>query len=156
MAETLGSLCDKLSIVKLKQWHSEEQARLASLAIQENQLQEEIDQFVGAAIAGEIPLARLTFASNKVHKPQKITTTPITGSLGDTVSRLAATNNELWHEQEKVYDIEQVPTEERDLLIKRLALLNLERNNCIDHIDRLFQAAVTSRLSSHLCKSTLE
>ena len=28
MAETLGSLCDKLTIVKLKEWHSEKQPEL--------------------------------------------------------------------------------------------------------------------------------
>jgi hypothetical protein len=38
MAETLGSLCDKLTIVKLKQWHSEDAARLQSLGLQEQQL----------------------------------------------------------------------------------------------------------------------
>ena len=27
MAETLGSLCDKLTIVKLKQWHTDDPAR---------------------------------------------------------------------------------------------------------------------------------
>ena len=39
MAETLGSLCDKLTIVKLKQYHSEDAARLQSLKQQEQQLQ---------------------------------------------------------------------------------------------------------------------
>ena len=39
MAETLGSLCDKLTIVKLKQWHSlRAPSRLESLAAQEEQL----------------------------------------------------------------------------------------------------------------------
>ena len=40
MAETLGSLCDKLTIVKLKQWHTDDTARTASLAAQERQLSE--------------------------------------------------------------------------------------------------------------------
>lgn len=39
MAEALGSLCDKLTIVKLKEWHSENQPeRMRSLATQEQQL----------------------------------------------------------------------------------------------------------------------
>ena len=46
MAETLGSLCDKLTIVKLKEWHSENQPeRMRSLATQEQQLREEIDAY---------------------------------------------------------------------------------------------------------------
>jgi hypothetical protein len=35
MAETLGSLCDKLTIVKLKQYHTEDSKRLESLGQQE-------------------------------------------------------------------------------------------------------------------------
>ncbi len=52
MAETLGSLCDKLTIVKLKQYHSDEENRLKSLAQQATDLQQEIDDFVGQAVSG--------------------------------------------------------------------------------------------------------
>ena len=68
MAETLGSLCDKLTIVKLKQWHSEDPTRLRSLAHNEEQLRAEIDAFVAEAAAGAIPVERLVFAANKVYK----------------------------------------------------------------------------------------
>ena len=54
MAETLGSLCDKLTIVKLKQWHTDDSARLASLDRQAHQLCAEIDEFVHRASNGEI------------------------------------------------------------------------------------------------------
>jgi hypothetical protein len=67
MAETLGSLCDKLTIVKLKQWHTEKQDKLKSLEDQEEQLQQEISEFITAAVTGKIPVDRLTFASNKVY-----------------------------------------------------------------------------------------
>ena len=55
MAETLGMLCDKLTIVKLKQYHSEDELRLNSLAIQCKQLQAEIDDYISDAITGKIP-----------------------------------------------------------------------------------------------------
>jgi hypothetical protein len=55
MAETLSSLGDKLTIIKVKQWHSEEEIRLNSLALQKKQLQNEINEFVKAAISGKIP-----------------------------------------------------------------------------------------------------
>ncbi len=42
MAETLGSLCDKLTIVKLKQFHTVEETRLATLREQAANLCEEI------------------------------------------------------------------------------------------------------------------
>ena len=46
MAETLGSLCDKLTIIKLKQFHTEDVKRLDSLNKQQGQLIEEIDKFI--------------------------------------------------------------------------------------------------------------
>ena len=70
MAETLGTLSDKLTIVKLKQFHTEDEARLQSLANQEAQLQNEIDELVKDAINGRISPEKLTFASNKVYKKE--------------------------------------------------------------------------------------
>ncbi|MBU2609730.1 MAG: hypothetical protein KJ606_02110 [Chloroflexi bacterium] len=142
MAETLGSLCDKLTIVKLKQWHSDDPDRLRSLEKQEKQLQAEINEFVAAAIAGCIPSDRLTFASNKVYKKQGNVIEEIQGSIGQVLSRLATVNCKLWHEQEKAYEFEKVPLEEKDAVVKQLALLNLERNNCIDQIDKQFRTSI--------------
>ena len=142
MAETLGSLCDKLTIVKLKQWHSEEPSRQESLARQQIQLQHEIDEFVAAAISGSIPPERLTFAANKVYKKEGNVVPETRGSLAEMVSQLAEVNCKLWHEVEKGYDIERVPAGERDGLIKKLAVLNLERTQCIDEIDRQFTSQV--------------
>lgn len=148
MAETLGSLCDKLTIVKLKQWHSEDESRLNSLAVQEKQLQEEINEFISAAIGGQIPRDRLTFASNKVYKKEGNYVPDIGGSIGEIFSELAQVNCNLWHEQEKVYEFEKVAVTEKDRVVKQLALLNLQRNKCIDGIDKNLQALV-EKLSYH-------
>lgn len=48
MAETLGTLCDKLTIVKLKHWHTEDADRKQLLEKQAQQLQTEINEFVAA------------------------------------------------------------------------------------------------------------
>ncbi len=82
MAETLGTLSDKLTIVKLKQFHTEDVERLQSLARQETQLQTEIDEFIAAAAAGEIPRERLTFSANKVYKKEGNEIQAVKGSLG--------------------------------------------------------------------------
>ncbi len=145
MAETLGSLCDKLTIVKLKQYHSEDEARLQSLRQQEQQLSDEINGFVNAAVAGEIPAERLTFSANKVFKKEGNETRDFSGSIGTVFAELAAVNCDLWHEQEKVYEFAAVPAEEKDKVINRLAVLNLERNKCIDAIDRQFQQMIVSQ-----------
>jgi hypothetical protein len=154
MAETLGSLCDKLTIVKLKQWHTTAGARLQSLAGQHAQLVAEIDAFVREAVAGAIPPARITFASNKVLPDGSSTSLPGDPhpaiSLGQLVSDLAGANCALWHEQEKVYEFEKVAgSAEKDAVVRRLAALNLERSTCIDAIDRSLLGLVTSRERRH-------
>lgn len=145
MAETLGSLCDKLTIVKLKQFHSEDQERLKSLAVQALQLQSEIDEFVSAAADGLISVERLSFASNKVFKQEGNVVAEIVGSIGEVFSQLADVNCRLWHEQEHVYEFEKVPVTEKDKVVKQLALLNLERNKCIDCIDKQLRRFVVQK-----------
>lgn len=142
MAETLGSLCDKLTIVKLKQWHSEDPARLQSLGAQESQLCAEIDEFLASAVGGLIPLERLSFAANKVFKQEGNEIAAVTGAIGQVFAQLAAVNCELWHEQEKVYSFEDVPADQKNVVVKQLAVLNLRRNQCIDRIDRLLREQV--------------
>jgi hypothetical protein len=143
LAETLGSLCDKLTTVKLKRWHTDDPDRLRSLTEQEKQLNEEIDEFVSAAITGNIPLERLTFASNKVYKKDGNVVPEMRGSLGETFAQLADTVCKLWHVQEKVYEFEAIPMDQKDGVIKDLAIVNLERNQCIDRLDQQFRQAVT-------------
>lgn len=135
MAETLGSLCDKLTIVKLKQWHTKDVDKLQSLSEQEIQLKEEIDNYLVLAMNGDIPLEKLTFSSNKIYKKEGNIIRKIEGSIGKLIYQLAEINCELWHEQDKVYDFENVPAEKKNKVVKKLALLNLERNECIDKIN---------------------
>ena len=139
MAETLGMLCDKLTIVKLKQYHTEDKERLNSLSLQANQLQEEIDQYILDAVNGNIDSNRMTFAANKVFKKEGNHVEEVAGNFGEVFYQLSDVNCRLWHEQEKVYEFENVPVEEKDLVVKKLALLNLERNKCIDSINELFK-----------------
>ena len=145
MAETLGMLCDKLTIVKLKQYHTDDKQRLESLANQALQLQEEIDVFVADAINGNIPPEKLTFKANKVFKKQGNETRDIIGNIGNIFSELADINCRLWHEVEKGYAIENVPVEEKDKIVKMLAVLNLERNKCIDAIDAHFLNLIVTK-----------
>lgn len=135
MAETLGMLCDKLTIVKLKQFHTEDETRLQSLNKQSVQLQEEINQYFSDAISGIIPPDKITFAANKVFKKEGNETIDVNGNIGEIFYQLADVNCKLWHEVEKGYDIENVPIEQKDQLVKSLAILNLQRNKCIDAID---------------------
>lgn len=142
MAETLGSLCDKLTIVKLKEYHSEDATRRQSLAAQATRLQREIDDYLAAVAGGHIAVADLEFPAHKVYREGIGRLRDCAGQLGAAISQLATINCELWHEQEKVYDFEKVPVAEKDAVVKRLAVLNLERNRCIDGINALLSAKV--------------
>ncbi|HYW72750.1 MAG TPA: hypothetical protein VE961_17125 [Pyrinomonadaceae bacterium] len=144
MAETLGSLCDKLATVKLKLWHTDEADRLPSLRAQEQQLQQEIDEFMSAALGGQIPLERLTFAQNKVYKKEGNVVPEFKGTLGESFAQLAQTVCKLWHVQEKVYEFESIPVDQKDGVIKELAIVNLERNQCIDQLDRQFHDLIVA------------
>ena len=145
MAETLGMLCDKLTIVRLKQYHTTDQERLASLDKQSAQLKEEIDQFIADAINGQIPPDRLTFESNKVFKQEGNKVEEVVGHFGEVMYQLSDVNCQLWHEQEKVYDFENVKPDEKDRVVKKLAILNLERNKCIDRINQLFASLISTK-----------
>ena len=103
---------------------------------------EEIDRLLADAVAGRIPPERLEAPAHKVFKGEGNRVEPVQGNLGAIVARLAGVNCELWHEQEKVYEFEKVPPREKDGVVRRLAVLNLERNECIDAIDREFARAV--------------
>src|SRR5574341_1030890 len=141
MAETLGTLADKLTTVKLKLWHTDDPERTQSLKAQERQLQTEIDEFIAAALSGAIPNERLTFSANKVYKKEGNTVSDFSGTIGEIFSQLAEVNTRLWHVQEKVYEFENVPMDQKDEVIKELAIVNLERNQCIDKLDEEFQRA---------------
>lgn len=142
MAETLGTLADKLTTVQLKLWHTDDPERTRSLEVQQKQLQDEINEFVAAAFAGEIPIERLTFAANKVYKKEGNVVPASQGTIGEMFAQLAAVDCRLWHVQEKVYEFEQVPMDQKDELVKQLAIVNLERNQCIDRLDEEFRKAI--------------
>jgi hypothetical protein len=149
MAETLGSLCDKLTVVKLKQWHADDPAMQKSLAVQEKQLQDEIGDFLAGAVAGSIPADRLTFAANKVYRKEGNSVPEVVGSIGEVFGRLADVNCRLWHEQERVYEFEKVPHGEKDHVIRNLASLNLERTRCIDQLDTVFRSLIQNARTEH-------
>lgn len=146
MAETLGSLCDKLTIVKLKQFHTENADRLQSLQEQENSLKDEMNSFLKMALSGEIPIDKLCFSANKVFKQEGNEFRSIQHeNIGEVFSELAKINCDLWHEQEKVYEFEKVPPAEKDIVVKQLAILNLKRNQCIDLIDKKLQSLIKGK-----------
>ena len=135
MAETLGSLCDKLAIVKLKQLHAKDATMRKSLAGQAKHLQEEISEYVAAAARGDIPPERLSFSANKIYKRKGNAIPKVSGNIGEIFSRLMEITAQLWRVQEKIYDFENVPMKEKNSVVKAQRVLNLERNRCMDELN---------------------
>ena len=88
------------------------------------------------AVQGNIPAEKMTFDPIKYLRRKAMWWKKYPGNFGEVLYQLADVNCRLWHEQEKVYEFEKVPAGEKDKVVKKLALLNLERNKCIDCINQ--------------------
>lgn len=143
MSETLGSLLDKLSVLKIRQWHENDCVTLSRLIEQETDLSQEINDFVHDAVTGAIPLNKLT---SPAYKNQRKNGSPIViRDISSLFSDLADVNCELWHDVDKSHQSpDSMSRDEWAHLVSRLATLNLERNEYKESIDKSF---------ADLCKS---
>jgi hypothetical protein len=145
VAETLGSLCDKLIITQLKKVHTNDLVRLASIEVRVSVLKEEIDEFLLLAISGKLEANRILVKANKVYDESKFSVSAHSSSIGEAVESLLVVNLALWKEQEKVYNFEQVPADKKDAVIRDLAQLNLDRNALIEKIDETLLNILSKR-----------
>ncbi len=148
MAETLGSLVDKLSIKHLRLWHLEEAlegqsegsdewralAAKRELVIRHcEDLREEIDGFFAAALAGKVKIRdeKIKLYDNRGAEP--------TGNivrLGHAVSELALRNIRCWHLEDEVRRTD-LPDAEIVGLKRRIDATNQERNDLMDKVDEI-------------------
>ena len=150
MAETLGSLIDKLSIKNLRYWHLDEdsQARDASdpqkqeliakmelVDRQRKELLEEIDIFLSSALAGEV---RIRDEKVKLYKNLNVTSAEDVNRLGEAVSKLAMSNIKLWHLEDEVRR-EDLPDTDIVKTKRKIDTYNQERNNFMDKVDEILE-----------------
>ena len=150
MAETLGSLIDKLSIKNLRYWHLDEdsQARDSSdpqkqelmdkmelVDRQRKELLEEIDVFLSSALAGEV---RIRDEKVKLYKNLNVTSTDDVNHLGEAVSKLAMSNIKLWHLEDEVRR-EDLPDTDIVKTKRKIDTNNQERNNFMDKVDEILE-----------------
>ena len=150
MAETLGSLIDKLSIKNLRYWHLDEdsQARDASdpqqqeliakmelVDRQRKELLEEIDVFLSSALAGEV---RIRDEKIKLYKNLNVTSAEDVNHLGEAVSKLAMSNIKLWHLEDEVRR-EDLPDTDIVKTKRKIDTNNQERNNFMDKVDEILE-----------------
>ena len=150
MAETLGSLIDKLSIKNLRYWHLDEdsQARDSSdpqkqelmdkmelVDRQRKELLEEIDVFLSSALAGEV---RIRDEKVKLYKNLNVTSAEDVNHLGEAVSKLAMSNIKLWHLEDEVRR-EDLPDTDIVKTKRKIDTNNQERNNFMDKVDEILE-----------------
>jgi hypothetical protein len=153
MAETLGSLVDKLTIKDIRGFHIERMmssssgkfskrelmTKLAVLKKQKACLVDEIDAFVAAACISKTVLKddklKLYNAREEMGRIPKI------DNLGKAISGLACKNLELWNLEDEArrtdVDLGYIGGVKR-----KIDLANQQRNDFIDKIDELFAKVI--------------
>ena len=146
MAETLGSLVDKLSIKNLRIWHLDEvlendpaskleefQAKRDLADRQRQDLIKEIDSFLDAALRGEV---RIRDEKIKMYTNTNVTSSETIKALGNAVSELAFRNIKLWHLEDEVRRTD-LPDATIVQTKRKIDATNQERNDLIDKVDQI-------------------
>jgi len=148
MAETLGSLVDKLSIKNLRLWHLDEmleeksgspaktddlQAKRELVLKQSRDLMDEINGFFLEALAGKVTIRdeKIKMYDNKNVKPSDAIK-----ELGQAISELSLRNIRCWHLEDEVRR-EDLPDAEIVQLKRRIDATNQERNDLMDKVDEI-------------------
>ena len=156
MAETLGSLIDKLSIKNLRYWHLEEaiqekgaadpqaqelKAKLELVDRQRQELLNEVDAFLAAALAGEVKIC-----DEKVKLYNNPNARPVGNldKLGEAVSELAMRNIRIWHLEDEVRRTD-LPDAEVVRVKRKIDTNNQERNNYMDKVDEILSNVVEKK-----------
>jgi len=152
MAETLGSLIDKLSIKSLRYWHLDEsiqsedisdtktkelKEKLDLVDSQRQELRDEINSFLVAALAGDV---KICDEKVKLYRNTNVSSFDNVNKLGEAVSELAIRNNRMWHLEDEVRR-EDLPDSEIVQLKRRIDQTNQERCDLVDKVDEILKKA---------------
>jgi len=156
MAETLGSLIDKLTIKGIREFHivqmieskdakfpqKELRAKRAVLLRQKKALMAEIDEFIRQAVLAG---AAVKDEKLKLYNAAKdIGRIPNTDKIGEAISGLALKNLQLWHLEDEARRTD-AGLEYIGRIKRKIDLANQQRNDYIDRIDELFDRAIRDK-----------
>jgi hypothetical protein len=155
MAETLGSLVDKLSIKNLRIWHleealekdseSEELKAKRDLADKQRQnLVEEVNGFLVSALQGEVCIRDEKI---KMYTNTNVSSSDSIKKLGEAVSELAFRNIKLWHCEDEVRRTDLADSEIVKIK-RRIDTTNQERNDLMDKVDKILQTESENKRGS--------
>ena len=148
MAETLGSLVDKLSIKNLRIWHLDEaleqkntsdyaelKAKRDLADKQRQNLVNEINDFLVSAFKGEVCIRDEKI---KLYANTNVSSSNSIKKLGEAVSELAFRNIKLWHCEDEVRRTDLADVEIVKIK-RRIDTTNQERNDLMDKVDEILQ-----------------
>ena len=150
MAETLGSLIDKLSIKNLRYWHLDEsiakenssspqtqelKIKLKLVDSQRKDLLNEIDAFLAAALIGDV---KVCDEKVKLYRNTNVSSLENINKLGEAVSELAMSNTRIWHLEDEVRR-EDLLDSEVVKLKRNIDQNNQERCNLVDKVDEILE-----------------
>ena len=148
MAETLGSLVDKLSIKNLRIWHLDEaleqkntsdyaelKAKRDLADKQRQNLVNEINDFLVSALKGEVCIRDEKI---KLYANTNVSSSDSIKKLGEAVSELAFRNIKLWHCEDEVRRTDLADVEIVKIK-RRIDTTNQERNDLMDKVDEILQ-----------------
>ena len=148
MAETLGSLVDKLSIKNLRIWHLDEaleqkntsdyaelKAKRDLADKQRQALVNEINDFLVSAFKGEVCIRDEKI---KMYANTNVSSSDSIKKLGEAVSELAFRNIKLWHCEDEVRRTDLADVEIVKIK-RRIDTTNQERNDLMDKVDEILQ-----------------
>lgn len=137
---TLGNLIDRLIIVRFKWFHKTDKDELIDLEKQIDRLTRDIQLFVEMVAKGELPEDEVTMLQHKVYnKKGNEVDIDISGDIGKLIDQLIETNWKMWQTQDELYSFKAKTPDEKDEIIHRTVIHNLERNKLIDAIDTKFK-----------------
>jgi hypothetical protein len=148
MAETLGSLVDKLSIKNLRIWHLDEASadeKISDLQRKElkakrdladrqrQDLMVEVDGFLAAALRGEV---RIRDEKIKMYTNTNVSSSAAIKALGNAVSELSCRNIKLWHLEDEARRTD-LPDATIVQTKRKIDATNQERNDLMDKVDEI-------------------
>ena len=157
MAETLGSLVDKLSIKNLRIWHLDEaleqkntsdyaelKAKRDLADKQRQALVNEINDFLVSAFKGEVCIRDEKI---KLYANTNVSSSDAIKKLGEAVSELAFRNIKLWHCEDEVRRTDLADVEIVKIK-RRIDTTNQERNDLMDKVDEILQTESETKKES--------
>ena len=159
MAETLGSLIDKLTINDLREYHLKEmlksknknfstsdlKEKLRLVRLQKRDLIKEINDFIVAAAKGKLKIREEKL--KLYNAPGNIGRIPKLNTLGQAVSYLGQKNLELWHLEDEARR-KDVSNAYIGKIKRKIDRANQQRNDLIDAIDELLEKCLKRSASS--------